>query len=1181
MNKTESFPGQRSSGTGTVPRTKAFWERYSSTGKDLPGQPQFKADRFINLASPVTRYASRLTMAAFTLAILFLTSLPSFAEKVTIVYDYDDLYRVKTINYGSGYREDYQYDEAGNRTSYRVSSVAPTNLSPKIDDTSKNIILKAGSGVQITGSITSNVSTIEVSADGINWTTVYSRSVNGNLPTWTYSVPSLPYGDYTYIVRASDASGNSGLQSTTVHLRWPSKVEVKPVNGKQTLFVNGSSFTVRGVIYSPVPIGDDPELFSPYGDYFTEEYKEIYERDLPLIRQMGANTVRLLYWDPSKDHTGFLDKAYENGLYVILTFPLGPDSYPALFNDFGTVDPQTQSEVLDSFGRVVAANRYHPAILIWSIGDELNSRRMYGNSRYEKGQNKENLVITGSGLRSLLDSLAQTARNQAGGNQHPVTASFLYDDASVNFVLNNYPSTVSLDVWSFSSYGSSAFDPSSNSNLFNAYRAKNTGKPLLVLGYGVDSYNNTLYAEDQGTQADKAVYMWNRIKTYSAADPSSNVCIGGTYKAYSDEWWRGRYSTDGCKDDNPSAQSACGSPNTALPDGYSNEEWWGIMRLRENSYAPDTMEQRSVYQALRTQWVADASVNLVVGWNLISLPLEPIDNSIDQVLQHMSGYWFIVWGWENGEWYLKHRTIPSWPYPLTKMEAGKAYWVKMLVPGTLTLSGTAPSRTIELSQGYNFVGYTGTIETNASVALKDISNNISIVWGYDGTNGVNPWRRYAPTDASTNLTLAPGKGYWFIMNSPAQWMLPLSSYNTELMSVRRSGLSEDGSENPPGPGNPDPTPDPLATDITSLSDGAVLAVLAGQSVTIGGAAVDRRAVGIQKVEVSTDGGKTWNLASGTANWTYTWSAPSNGNYSIITLVTDASGNTAIDNITVTTVPCPGLPVRNSRTGATYVTLQDAYNAAASGDTIQAQAVDMSGNLTANRNISITVQGGYTCDYSSYSGNVTSLMGLIQSTQGGGTVTIGNFVLNLRPPDTTPPSFQIVSTTGTIGNTVTMSGTAVDAGSGIQKVEVSMDSGATWSQATGTTDWSYTYNGSYRGIYTVWVRVTDNANNTVVSTDTFMPTVSCSGQPVRIARTGTTYATLQEAYDAAMTGDTIQVQALNVIQSLLANRNISVTLQGGFTCDYASYSGNTTWIYGSVQTAPGGGTLTISNIVLKN
>ena len=76
----------------------------------------------------------------------------------------------------------------------------------------------------------------------------------------------------------------------------------------------------------------------------------------------------------------------------------------------------------------------------------------------------------------------------------------------------------------------------------------------------------------------------------------------------------------------------------------------------------------------------------------------------------------------------------------------------------------------------------------------------------------------------------------------------------------------------------------------------------------------------------------------------------------------------------------------------YTSLQEAYDAAANNDIIQAQAVDLTGNLTVNRNISVTLEGGYGCDFGAFAGINTILNGWIKTTSGGGTLTIKNFEL---------------------------------------------------------------------------------------------------------------------------------------------------------------------------------------------
>ena len=63
-------------------------------------------------------------------------------------------------------------------------------------------------------------------------------------------------------------------------------------------------------------------------------------------------------------------------------------------------------------------------------------------------------------------------------------------------------------------------------------------------------------------------------------------------------------------------------------------------------------------------------------------------------------------------------------------------------------------------------------------------------------------------------------------------------------------------------------------------------------------------------------------------------------------------------------------------------------------------------------------------------------------------------------DHTPPVAVITTPTGgqnyTVGQNVTITGTASDVGGIVAGVEVSTDGGKTWNPATGTTSWSYSW-----------------------------------------------------------------------------------------------------------------------------
>jgi len=81
-------------------------------------------------------------------------------------------------------------------------------------------------------------------------------------------------------------------------------------------------------------------------------------------------------------------------------------------------------------------------------------------------------------------------------------------------------------------------------------------------------------------------------------------------------------------------------------------------------------------------------------------------------------------------------------------------------------------------------------------------------------------------------------------------------------------------------------------------------------------------------------------------------------------------------------------------GSNYLTIQEAYNNAGSGATIKTRNVRFLGSLTTDSlNKTITLDGGYQCDFLNNSGNVTNMKGSITTTPNGGTLTIKNFVLD--------------------------------------------------------------------------------------------------------------------------------------------------------------------------------------------
>ncbi len=450
--------------------------------------------------------------------------------------------------------------------------------------------------------------------------------------------------------------------------------------------------------------------------------------------------------------------------------------------------------------------------------------------------------------------------------------------------------------------------------------------------------------------------------------------------------------------------------------------------------------------------------------------------------------------------------------------------------------------------------------------------------------------------------------------------------------------------------------------------------------------------------------------------------------------------------------CPDFPVQIG--GTSYLTLQAAYNAAVSGDTIKSRAITFTEDLTINRNIAVTLDGGYNCGFTTNTGGQTALRGMVTTTAGGGTITMKNFMLGIAVRDTTPPVTTASPGGGVYGTTQWVTLTCSDAGgSGCEKIYyttngstpttsspvysfpikipvtttlkffatdigrnseavktqtyaidtgfptgvITINSGATLSNSTAVTltlscadangcsqmrfsnenlvesapeayvtykawslaagdgvkvvyvkfkdmvgNWSTRYSDSIfldtipptttasppGAVYNTGQTVTLTCNDgpgsgcdkIYYTTDGSTPTTSspvysspinisvttilkffakdnagnsgavesqgytidasyCPNSPAKIG--SASFTSLQAAYNAAVNGDTIKCRNLTFIENLTVNRNIAVTLEGGYDCGYTTNVGGTTTIKGSLTTTTGGGTVTIKNFILSN
>ncbi|MDP3789667.1 MAG: glycoside hydrolase family 2 TIM barrel-domain containing protein, partial [Candidatus Omnitrophota bacterium] len=332
-----------------------------------------------------------------------------------------------------------------------------------------------------------------------------------------------------------------------------------------TLLVSGTPFTIKGVCYQPTPIGSVPWQY----DIFSNA--DIYNRDLPILRSMGANTLRTY---AKVTTAGFLDACYNGGvnpIYVVMGFYIDGSS------DLSS--PAVRDSIKTDFRNYVSTFKNHPAVLMWSPGNE-TEWAYTGNDR---------------DYYTLLNELAEEAYLEEGSIYHPVTATlmnlFHIDD---NAFLTTDEDMDYLDIW-----GANIYEGITFGDAFDDF-AHRSAKVFWIPEFGTDAWHtNNKFGNpadgylDEASQNQLDVALWDEIAA------RTDVCSGGTVFAYSDEWWKDGSGSNSAHDYRGFLYS---DTMIGHPDEYSNEEWYGVAAVSDNGTGPDIVTVRAVFNALASRW---------------------------------------------------------------------------------------------------------------------------------------------------------------------------------------------------------------------------------------------------------------------------------------------------------------------------------------------------------------------------------------------------------------------------------------------------------------------------------------------------------------------------------------------------------------------------------------------------
>ena len=181
---------------------------------------------------------------------------------------------------------------------------------------------------------------------------------------------------------------------------------------------------------------------------------------------------------------------------------------------------------------------------------------------------------------------------------------------------------------------------------------------------------------------------------------------------------------------------------------------------------------------LMTLWTSQPAVpqtsfliRVVLGWNLISVPLEITSLTLPAQLLDGDTHWDRIMWYDPADnqdhWKQFNTAWQSSLNDLNRVETSMGFWIYItdLGDGYLNLSGTVPNSTqIQLRAGWNLVGYP-TLATNMTAASAFWGTGVDMVETFDAVSS------YRTKTVGPSYLMRPGEGYWVHVPVDTVWTI--------------------------------------------------------------------------------------------------------------------------------------------------------------------------------------------------------------------------------------------------------------------------------------------------------------------------------------------------------------------------------------------------------------------------
>ncbi|MFN0118012.1 MAG: glycoside hydrolase family 2 TIM barrel-domain containing protein [Elusimicrobiota bacterium] len=394
-------------------------------------------------------------------------------------------------------------------------------------------------------------------------------------------------------------------------------------NRQWQFLVDNKPFLIKALAYSATPLGKSPdrgnwvvhqgwqevdtnnngkhdgfeESFIDKNGNTKQDKDEPTVGDFSLLKDLGVNSLRVYHHVYNKTLLRRLQKDY--GIYSLVgdylgVYAIGSGASWTEGTDYN--NPQHQAAMLASIRQMVLENKDEEYVLMWVLGNE----NVYGVAN-NSGTDPKAFYTFVNKVAQLIKELDPT---------RPVAISN-GDLFYLNYFKEYCPD---VDIFGANIYrGEQGF----GWNVFNDVKQA-LDKPVFITEYGVSAIAEGF--SQQEAEAYQAMYLannWEDLEANMAGRGVGNA-LGGSLFEFMDEWWKANsdlpeyvqkeraawYATKSAQYKNlqPNVQESV--PQFGLPflDGWSYEEWLGIIGQGDGSSAPFARVLRPAYFRLKELW---------------------------------------------------------------------------------------------------------------------------------------------------------------------------------------------------------------------------------------------------------------------------------------------------------------------------------------------------------------------------------------------------------------------------------------------------------------------------------------------------------------------------------------------------------------------------------------------------